>query len=478
LRDHPNLDLLSSTLHHVFWLGDLNYRVDLKREEVCQLVEDKDFGSLAQADQLGKAIRSGKAFLGFEEGELSFPPTYRFERGSRKYETTKMRVPSYTDRVLWHTLPGIASPKLQSYFSVDSILTSDHNPVVALFEAPLVHTTGVRKIEEIGEDVSRDEGLDGSPSQGIQKHACSRCDWGCFEDVRPSFVLEFTKLSCRDLPAMDGTTQFLLSKLGSSLSWASPNASSTSSPTSSSPDDDDIGRGDDGGVSELGHPCLSPAGGDRRFPVTPVVGVSAGSNADDVGTDSRSGSTSDGVGDEEEEEQDDAVVAVRVARERCDPYCVFLGDAVAELQEGEYRSAVLRETQNPVWEPCRRRGQVPLLWLADTTAAVVRRRHLTITVMDADAGATDDVVGSVVVWLGAGWQAEAAAAAGIEAEEAQAEGRTLCAADDAANVDVDDDDVVATAGFELPILHRGRRRGWLRGHYNIRDRRRKRVCVQ
>jgi hypothetical protein len=531
LRDHPRLDLLSSTLHHVFWLGDLNYRVDLKREHVCQLVDAKDFGELAKADQLGKAIRSGEAFLGFEEGELSFPPTYRFERGSRKYETTKMRVPSYTDRVLWHTLPGIASPKLQSYFSVDSILTSDHNPVVALFEAPLVHTSGLRKMEEIGEDVSQDDGLfqclNGRPRQDLLKHTCSRFDRER-DDMGPNFVLEFTNLSGRDLPAMDGTTQFLLSKVGSSLSWASRNAASTtSSPTSSGPED--ALRGGDG-VSRSGDCCLAPAGADRMVTRATADGTrdehAMEANADagtDSGTDS--GSTTSDAAEEaanddenrrpsetgpagdrsldtkgmvvvegdvggiitgEGEEgapgiglvvpqrsgvgmsasatattsrpaaRDIIIQGARVReRESCDPYCVFLGDAVAELQEGEYRSAVLAETQNPVWDACR--GEVPLVWLADTAAAVVRRRHLTITVMDADAGPTDDVVGSVVVWLGAGWRGGGPATeAPAEAEAA----RTTCA-----------DGIVATAAFDLPILHRGRPRGWLHGRYIIRDRR-------
>jgi hypothetical protein len=469
LRDHPNLDVLSSTFHHIFWVGDLNYRIDLRREEVCDLVAAEKFEAIAVADQLGIAIRAGNAFLGFHEGELSFAPTYRFERGSRRYETTKMRVPSYTDRVLWRTLPGVGPPTLLSYFAVNSILTSDHNPVVALLEAPLVHTTGVRDLEEIGEDASPSDDLDDGEEHISNAHVR---DYGTFEhakeinDPGTAYVLEFTDLAGHNLPTMDGTTQYLVSKLGSSISWGFPGASGRqtedlndagtgdgfSRPVerrmSTVAIDDDAIAGRDSSTSSDGEVGVAVSDARRgpserrllhRGRTSGVDEVESIDGEDEEGSGILSGGSKPAISrSAAQAKEEDDNRGCSAGRGYCDPYCVFHGDAVAELSAGEYRSAVLAETQNPVWDALH---EVPPLALADGTGAVVRRRHLTITVMDADAGPTDGVVGSVVLSLGAGWAADAA------------------------------DGVVAAADFEQVILRRGQARGWLTGRYLIRDRR-------
>ena len=38
------------------WLGDLNYRIELKREEVLSLTRDRRYGELARYDQLKHQI--------------------------------------------------------------------------------------------------------------------------------------------------------------------------------------------------------------------------------------------------------------------------------------------------------------------------------------------------------------------------------------------------------------------------------------
>lgn len=60
--------------------GDLNYRIDLPREKVIQLIEAKDYAALYQEDQLRKEMEKEAVFQGFCTEPPSFPPTYRYLR--------------------------------------------------------------------------------------------------------------------------------------------------------------------------------------------------------------------------------------------------------------------------------------------------------------------------------------------------------------------------------------------------------------
>ena len=123
---------LTTYPHHIFFAGDLNYRLDLPREEAIRLIEQKKWFQLLISDQLMQQIQKFAAFPGFSEGLLTFPPTYRYNRGDRSYSTEKMRVPSWCDRVLWKSQPGCHLEQV-SYSCCDSIMSSDHSPVAATF---------------------------------------------------------------------------------------------------------------------------------------------------------------------------------------------------------------------------------------------------------------------------------------------------------------------------------------------------------
>jgi len=46
----------------------------------------------------------------FNEGDIDFPPTYKFDVGSDVYDTSdKQRVPSWTDRILCRLHPDFKS---------------------------------------------------------------------------------------------------------------------------------------------------------------------------------------------------------------------------------------------------------------------------------------------------------------------------------------------------------------------------------
>jgi hypothetical protein len=86
--------------------GDLNYRLETGYERALQLIQEGNIGGLLQTDQL-IAIRSRDSRLkDLTEAEITFPPTYKFDPDSDRYDTSpKLRTPSYTDRVLIRTLP-------------------------------------------------------------------------------------------------------------------------------------------------------------------------------------------------------------------------------------------------------------------------------------------------------------------------------------------------------------------------------------
>ncbi|NXP20426.1 SHIP1 phosphatase, partial [Scytalopus superciliaris] len=129
---------------HLFWLGDLNYRVEqppTEAENIIQKIRQQQYPELLAFDQLLLERKDQKVFLQFEEEEITFAPTYRFERGTReKYAYTKQKatgmkynLPSWCDRVLWKSYPMV-HVVCQSYGCTTDIMTSDHSPVFATFE--------------------------------------------------------------------------------------------------------------------------------------------------------------------------------------------------------------------------------------------------------------------------------------------------------------------------------------------------------
>jgi hypothetical protein len=148
--DNTLLDL-DSQFHHCFWVGDLNYRVDLaiarggelhvdtkeRFAEVQQLIAAKDYKALLAGDQLRDSVRKGLAFSGFTEGDPAFTPTFKVRRETG-FVHNPQRVSSWCDRVLWKSLPGLVGDVKQiTYAACPTVSTSDHKPVHASFEVAL-----------------------------------------------------------------------------------------------------------------------------------------------------------------------------------------------------------------------------------------------------------------------------------------------------------------------------------------------------
>jgi phosphatidylinositol-3,4,5-trisphosphate 5-phosphatase 2 len=76
---------LHTQFDHLFFTGDLNYRIAMEREEVLRLIHDRRWDVLYDNDQLRAQREQNKVFCEFNEGAIDFPPTYRYNRGDRTY---------------------------------------------------------------------------------------------------------------------------------------------------------------------------------------------------------------------------------------------------------------------------------------------------------------------------------------------------------------------------------------------------------
>ncbi|XAR48636.1 Inositol-polyphosphate 5-phosphatase [Bertholletia excelsa] len=116
----------------IIWLGDLNYRINLSYERAQELISKEEWSKLVEFDQLMQELKNGRAFDGWCEGRLNFPPTYKYELNSEKYYGEDLkdgrRTPAWCDRILSFG----KGMRLLSYRRTELKL-SDHRPVTASY---------------------------------------------------------------------------------------------------------------------------------------------------------------------------------------------------------------------------------------------------------------------------------------------------------------------------------------------------------
>ncbi|XP_057654455.1 inositol polyphosphate 5-phosphatase OCRL isoform X1 [Diorhabda carinulata] len=132
----------------IYWLGDLNYRItDLTTSQVKTLLTRNEMPDLLKVDQLNQQKEKGNVLLDYQEGDITFPPTYKYDLNTDTFDTSeKARPPAWTDRILWRGR-GIYQVKYRSHMD---LRISDHKPVSALFksEISVVDPLKYRKIHE------------------------------------------------------------------------------------------------------------------------------------------------------------------------------------------------------------------------------------------------------------------------------------------------------------------------------------------
>ncbi|QDZ19549.1 inositol polyphosphate phosphatase [Chloropicon primus] len=154
----PNIEDLADL---IFWCGDFNYRIEGNRKSVDYLLKKGMMNVLLANDQLQNEIASKRAFVDYVEGGINFLPTYKFDNGTDNYDTSsKQRVPSWTDRILWKVCDGGAAQNVEVvlwlYDAVRGMKSSDHRPVIGVFD---VHTS-TKKVQKsldavLGEQLKR-----------------------------------------------------------------------------------------------------------------------------------------------------------------------------------------------------------------------------------------------------------------------------------------------------------------------------------
>ena len=135
----------------IIWLGDFNYRIGLSRERVLELINERDFATLYQNDQLNLQMVAGYTFPHYSEARIAFPPTYKYDVGTDYYDSSdKARIPAWCDRILRKG----SNVRQYSYAAASELRFSDHRPVYATFSCT-VSVVDEKKKDRLAEQLYR-----------------------------------------------------------------------------------------------------------------------------------------------------------------------------------------------------------------------------------------------------------------------------------------------------------------------------------
>ncbi|KAI9315836.1 Endonuclease/exonuclease/phosphatase [Dichotomocladium elegans] len=126
---------------HCFLSGDLNYRINLTRSKVMELISTPDLKAslleMQREDQLLKQRQTNPLFklLLFNESPIDFLPTYKYDPNSTQYDTSeKKRVPAWCDRILYRSRGAECL-----FYQRHEVLASDHRPISGGFNIRIKH---------------------------------------------------------------------------------------------------------------------------------------------------------------------------------------------------------------------------------------------------------------------------------------------------------------------------------------------------
>lgn len=135
--------------------GDLNYRIDMRRENVISSIQSGDLSTLLAHDQLLKETKHNRGFRlrDFTEPQITFAPTYKYDRRTDTYDSSaKRRVPAWCDRVLFKVREKEGGRVEVLHYRRYEVNVSDHRPVSAAFRVR-VKRVDIAKRERVKRDV-------------------------------------------------------------------------------------------------------------------------------------------------------------------------------------------------------------------------------------------------------------------------------------------------------------------------------------
>ncbi|KAL4400102.1 phosphatidylinositol-4,5-bisphosphate 5-phosphatase [Malassezia pachydermatis] len=153
--------------HHLFVLGDLNYRVatgvegvspqgvpvrpgsfpPITRETVraaARSFQPSQWAEILPYDQLSieraaVPARTMHSLFIPDMAHLKIPPTYKYKAGGEMEQMSKKRLPGWPDRLLWASsdaMQGNEALRCELYRSLMRYTASDHKPITAIVELP------------------------------------------------------------------------------------------------------------------------------------------------------------------------------------------------------------------------------------------------------------------------------------------------------------------------------------------------------
>lgn len=157
----------SEKVDYLILMGDLNYRIDMTYDQCMQYLREENFDALLEKDQLNMVKKRDNRLALFDEANISFRPTYKYDKNANIYDTSeKHRVPSYTDRVLVATncLTGKENDTLENADNeIDGNLSKSAS---FLFESDIIHNLYHK---ELGFDNTLDYSLDYEEQKLVSK---------------------------------------------------------------------------------------------------------------------------------------------------------------------------------------------------------------------------------------------------------------------------------------------------------------------
>ena len=111
-----------------FLLGDFNYRLQSTFLELHPYLADITSLRIG-LDQLHLVMNELGKYPEYQEPPINFKPTYKRSKVDETYFNKKNQAPSYTDRVLYKNNTN-QQINIINYTSLETILGSDHRPVV------------------------------------------------------------------------------------------------------------------------------------------------------------------------------------------------------------------------------------------------------------------------------------------------------------------------------------------------------------